>query len=115
MRLKLIKKLVSAADGGDATRGWQPPDKGKSMRMMQQDRVRLRSAIPGRSRWDVDVLKHRSRKAARVELELKNLQGVQEVTATSSTGRVLILYDVDISLETVGEWLQAECRTYTLA
>ncbi len=55
--------------------------------------IRLRSALPGRERWDVDGLKRKPFLAEELELQLSQERGVLEVKANPVTGRVLVVFD----------------------
>src|SRR5579863_7993887 len=55
--------------------------------------IRLRSAIPGRERWQVDKIRHRPRLAEAVQKALQGTPGVIATIANPMTGRILILYD----------------------
>jgi hypothetical protein len=61
----------------------------------------LRSRIPGRERWFVDVLEGNPRLAAAVELVLRSEEGVDEARANPLTGRVLFRYRADSISESV--------------
>lgn len=55
--------------------------------------VTLRSAIPGRERWQVDPLRSHPRYAAAIERELSLLPPVRSAWANPITGRLLLEYD----------------------
>jgi hypothetical protein len=57
----------------------------------------LRSAVPGRMRWEAEALRGRPRRAAAVELTLQQMPGIIAAQATPLTGRLLIRYDVGLS------------------
>ena len=52
--------------------------------------LRLRSAVPGRVRWDVQALLRAPRRASAVECALHDVPGVRHATANPVTGRVLV-------------------------
>lgn len=52
--------------------------------------LRLRSAVPGRQRWDVGVVLRRPRVAEHIEAELGATAGIVAVEANPVTGRLLI-------------------------
>jgi ATP-binding cassette, subfamily B, bacterial len=54
--------------------------------------ILLRSRVPGRDRWNVPCLIGDERWSAAVELVLRGEEGVLDVTANPSTGRVLVTY-----------------------
>ncbi len=56
--------------------------------------LRLRSAIPGRERWEMRSLRGQVRQCAALELLLKQELSVQHVSVNPGTGRILVLYDV---------------------
>ena len=53
----------------------------------------LRSAIPGRERWQTDVLKRQELLAERVAQATKRLQGMQDVSTNPITGSILLEFD----------------------
>jgi ATP-binding cassette, subfamily B, bacterial len=55
--------------------------------------MHLRSAVPGRERWDIESLSGIPGLAGRLEKELLLHKGVVKVSASPVSGRVLILYD----------------------
>ncbi len=55
--------------------------------------LRLRSAIPGRERWQADVLKRKEVLAERVTQAAKQLQGIQDVSTNPITGSILLKFD----------------------
>ena len=56
----------------------------------RQPRLVLRSRLPGRERWHVDLLEDNPRLAAAVELVLRGEEGIETVQANPLTGKVLI-------------------------
>src|SRR5262249_18569565 len=58
--------------------------------------LRLRSAVPGRTRWDAPPLRRRPRVAAAAELALAARPGIVEVEANPRPGRVLVRYDATL-------------------
>jgi ATP-binding cassette subfamily B protein len=88
--------------------------------------IRLRSAIPGRERWEVDVIKQRPQLARRVGESLRSNPSFSEVEANPMTGRVLVIFSPasfpdgagPVIQRTVGEQLEklgAEADTEALA
>jgi len=65
---------------------------------------RLRSATPGRERWDVWPLKRAPLLAEGLELELSECGGVLQARANALTGRVLVVFDEDV-LNDIGSLL----------
>jgi ABC transporter family protein len=57
----------------------------------------LRSAVPGRVRWEVDGLRNRPWRAATAETALQHTPGILSVEATPRTGRLLVHYDAALS------------------
>src|SRR5260370_4170257 len=55
-------------------------------------RMRIRSAVPGRERWEVPILKGNAPLAAAVQLLLRGEPGVIHAEANPVTGRVLITF-----------------------
>lgn len=55
--------------------------------------VTLRSAVPGRERWQIDPLRSHPRYAAALERELSLLPPVRSAWANPITGRLLVEYD----------------------
>lgn len=66
-------------------------------------RVQPRSVVPGRQRWDVDVVLDRPRVAELLEAELRKSRGVGPIRANPVTGRLLICHDVALSSEEVDQ------------
>jgi hypothetical protein len=66
----------------------------------------LRSRIPGRDRWYVDVLEDNPLLAAAVELVLRSEEGIEEARVNPLTGRVLVRY----WLESVSESIEFVIR-----
>src|SRR5262245_47935418 len=62
------------------------------MRASPRRALRLRSALPGRMRWQTAILLHRPELAAAVEMALAAEQEITAVRANPRTGRVLILF-----------------------
>jgi cation-transporting P-type ATPase C len=71
--------------------------------------LQLRSAVPGRMRWEAAAL-HRPRQAAAVEEALAACAGITEVRATPSTGRILIRYREPLTPVGVGRRLRQALR-----
>jgi hypothetical protein len=69
--------------------------------------VRLRSAVPGRMRWEAAGLRNRPRKAAAVEIALGHMPGILSVEATPLTGRILVRYDTALTAEEIAAMVQA--------
>ncbi|MBB6145121.1 ATP-binding cassette subfamily B protein [Silvibacterium bohemicum] len=57
--------------------------------------IHLRSAIPGRERWEVEEIRHKPRIAAVVQSALQEKQGILTVVANPMTGRILVTYEPD--------------------
>lgn len=55
--------------------------------------IHLRSAIPGRERWEVEEIRHKPRLAAAVQGVLQENQGILAVVANPMTGRILVTYE----------------------
>jgi hypothetical protein len=66
-----------------------------------EPRLLLRSQVPGRERWYVDVLENKPRLAAAVELVLRSEEGIQSASANPLTGRVLVTYSPQLLSESV--------------
>lgn len=66
-------------------------------------RVQPRSVVPGRQRWDVDVVLGRPRVAELLEAELRKSRGVGPIRANPVTGRLLVYHDVALSCEEVDQ------------
>lgn len=58
--------------------------------------VRLRSALPGRERWDIEAVRGRPRLAAALEAGLSRQPGVLRVQGNAVTGRLLLCYRPDM-------------------
>ena len=56
--------------------------------------LRLRSAVPGRMRWEAEALRDRPRKASAVERTLQQMAGIISAQVTPLTGRLLVRYDI---------------------
>jgi cation-transporting P-type ATPase C len=77
--------------------------------------VRLRSFVPGRMRWEAEVLRNRPRKAAAVEMALQRMVGIHSVEATPLTGRLLVRYDTNIRSQEVTAMVHTALRTPSLS
>jgi ATP-binding cassette subfamily B protein len=55
--------------------------------------LRLRSSIPGRERWDADIIYRRPKLAQQVQFALSAAPGVVQAEANPFTGRILVVYD----------------------
>ncbi|MFT3769278.1 MAG: cation-translocating P-type ATPase [Minicystis sp.] len=64
-----------------------------SLRAAPLDRLRLRSATPGRTRWEASGLRGRAAHAAAVEKALRGHADVARASANPLTGRILVLCD----------------------
>jgi cation-transporting P-type ATPase C len=64
-------------------------------------KISIRSAIPGRIRWDIPALRGRPRYAAAVEVTIAREPGVLSVEATPTTGRLLLNYDASQTAESL--------------
>lgn len=60
---------------------------------LKTSKFSVRSAIPGRIRWDIPALRGRPRYAAAVEVAIEREAGITSVEATPTTGRLLVRYD----------------------
>jgi ATP-binding cassette, subfamily B, bacterial len=56
--------------------------------------IRLRSAIPGRERWEVDVIWRRPQLARRIDASLRSNPSFSEVEANPMTGRLLVIFSL---------------------
>jgi ABC 3 transport family len=86
-----------------------------SKRRNPQRGLRLRSAVPGRIRWEVEALRNRPRKAAAVALALQQSVGVLSVEATPLTGRLLVNHDIGLTAQEIAAMVQAALRASALA
>jgi hypothetical protein len=77
--------------------------------------LRLRSAVPGRIRWEVEALRNRPRKAAAVAMALRQMVGIHSVEATPLTGRLLVYHDIGLTAQEIAAMVQAALRTSALA
>ncbi|MFH8898008.1 ATP-binding cassette domain-containing protein [Streptomyces coeruleorubidus] len=59
--------------------------------------MRPRSIVPGRQRWEVDLLRGRPASARLTETSLLEAPGIEEVHASPVTGRVLVRHDRTVS------------------
>jgi len=55
--------------------------------------LRLRSAVPGRERWEADVLRSRRRLSELLESRLRSAEEFREVKVNPVTGRILVQFD----------------------
>ncbi|QUF04937.1 ATP-binding cassette domain-containing protein [Actinosynnema pretiosum subsp. pretiosum] len=67
---------------------------------------RVRSAVPGRQRWDVPQVLRRPVTAHAVETALLRLPGVTTARANPTTGRVLVLHDRPLDVTEVARALR---------
>src|SRR5881394_1068961 len=63
------------------------------------DGFRVLSALPGRERWDIGILRGRPRLVSRLEQILNGRTEVVSVSGSAVTGRLLIVYDPNIASE----------------
>jgi hypothetical protein len=69
--------------------------------------LRLRSAVPGRMRWEAEALRDRPRKAAAVERTLQQMGGIISAQITPLTGRLLVRYDTGLNAQDVATMVRA--------
>ncbi len=72
----------------------------------RQARFALRSKTPGRERWFVGLLEDNPHLAAAIELVLRSEEGIEQVSANSLTGKVLVRYRPDTISEPVESLLR---------
>ncbi len=60
-----------------------------------RDHLRLRTALRGKERWEVDGLLRKPLLAGRIQTDLSEKRGVVKVEANPLTGRVLVRFDPD--------------------
>lgn len=72
-----------------------------------QHGLRLRSAVPGRMRWEAEALRDRPRKAAAVEITLLQMAGILSAQVTPLTGRLLVRYDTGLSAREIAAMVHA--------
>lgn len=73
-------------------------------------RVRPRSVIPGRQRWDIGTMLHQPRVANLLETELRKSPGIAMVRANPVTGRLLVYHDTVLNGEKVGQLVRETVR-----
>jgi Heavy metal associated domain 2/ABC 3 transport family len=69
--------------------------------------LRLRSAVPGRMRWEAEALRDHDRKAAKVERTLQQIAGIISAQVTPLTGRLLVRYDAGLSADEIAAMVHA--------
>ncbi len=72
--------------------------------------IHLRSALPGRERWEVEDIRHKPRLAQAVQDTLRENRGVLAVIANPMTGRILVMYEPGPLDEQMEALLQAALR-----
>ena len=65
-----------------------------------------RAVVPGRQRWDVDVIRGRPALARLTEVSLLQAPGVEEASANPVTGRVLVRHDLAMTVRDVARLLR---------
>jgi cation transport ATPase len=70
-------------------------------------RVAIRSAIPGRERWQIEPIRSRPRYAAALERELSRHAPVRYAWANPLSGRLLVQYDRGVARSEVQDRVQA--------
>jgi ATP-binding cassette subfamily B protein len=75
--------------------------------------VRLRSALPGRERWEVESIRRRPRLAAAVQNELQQNRGLLSVSANPMSGRILVLYQPGTLDGQMGTLIMAALRKFS--
>jgi len=73
-------------------------------------KVRARSVIPGRQRWDIGVMLSQPRVAELLAAELRESPGVAVVRANPVTGRLLVHHDTALNGEKVGQLVREAAR-----
>jgi cation transport ATPase len=69
--------------------------------------VAIRSAVPGRERWQIDRFRSRPHYAAAVEREVSRHQPVRHAWANPLTGRLLVVYDPGVRREEIHDRVHA--------
>lgn len=75
-------------------------------------RLRLRSSIPGRERWEAPAIRRQPRLAQQVQAALAAVPGVLDVEANAIIGRILVVYaaaDFPGGVETLLRTTLADC------
>ncbi|QCD53695.1 ABC transporter ATP-binding protein/permease [Streptomyces hawaiiensis] len=89
-----------------------PVDRPTTRRAPLRARMRPRSIVPGRQRWEIDLLRGRPAAARLTETTLLEAPGIEEVHASPVTGRVLLRHDRTVSPRAATRLLrQAVSRT----
>lgn len=73
-------------------------------------KVRARSVIPGRQRWDIGVMLNQPSVAELLEAELRESPGVTVVRANPVTGRLLVHHDTALNGAKIGQLVQEAVR-----
>ncbi len=73
-------------------------------------KVRARSVIPGRQRWDIGVMLSQPRVAKLLEAKLRESPGVAVVRANPVTGRLLVYHDTALNGDKVGQLVREAVR-----
>ncbi|MEM7482926.1 MAG: ABC transporter transmembrane domain-containing protein [Acidobacteriota bacterium] len=70
--------------------------------------IRLKAAVPGRERWEVDAIRDRPQAIAEIEKQLITGSAVRSVKGNPITGRILILFDPEADSDEIGTRLRSE-------
>ena len=82
----------------------------KIVRRDQGFKIRARSIVPGRQRWDIGAILNQPSVAEVLEAELRASPEVAVVRANSVTGRLLIYHDTALNGEEVGQRVRKAAR-----
>src|SRR5688572_18582494 len=73
----------------------------------RRPRVAIRSALPGRERWEIDALRSRPGYCAAIERSLSRHAWTRHARANPLTGRLLVVYDRGVPHAEVRERIQS--------
>jgi cation-transporting P-type ATPase C len=85
------------------------------MHQQKVNGLRIRSAVPGRIRYEVELLRGQPRRAAAIALALAQQPGIRTAEANPRTGRILVYYDKILSQETVETLVRAALTSSPLS
>ncbi|GAB2804119.1 hypothetical protein GCM10027091_40350 [Streptomyces daliensis] len=68
-----------------------------ALRALTRVRMSARSIVPGRQRWEVNLIRGRPALARQTEASLRRTSGIEEASVSPVTGRVLLRHDRTLS------------------
>ena len=80
-------------------------------RRLAKARIRPRSVVLGRQRWDAPLILGRPAAAKLLELRLQSVPGIVAVHASAVTGRILVRHEASLNSDEVGRVIRQTVST----